>query len=339
MKLRPPGLGRVLAPGLRAMQSPLPRLVLTLLLVAVLGGCASLTPYSELRASLPAENLIEAGGQWVYVEDRAPVPAAPGTEAVVFLHGFGASSYSWRKVVVRLGGYRTVAFDLHGFGYTERPPGIAPYTSAGQVALIRDVLDRLDVDRAHLVGHSYGGALAMAFAERYPERLLSLVLVDPAHPDYPQLRRRRVAAWRPLTELYVRVWALRPELVGRALRSSIADDALVTPELVDAYLERLRVEGTPRAYYGITVPTPPDGPPVDLSGIEVPTLVVWGAEDTVIPIAIGRSASADLPCHRFVALEGAGHMPMEERPAELAAAIRKFLARPTAVCTAVSEAP
>lgn len=106
----------------------------------------------------------------------------------------------------------------------------------------------------------------------------------------------------------------------------------MTPELVAGYFERLRVEGAPRAYYGVTVPTPAEDDAVELAEIEVPTLVVWGEEDPLIPLERGRSASAELPCHRFVTLPGVGHMPMEERPAELAEALRAFLARPGAVC-------
>lgn len=307
-------------------------LLLTLLLTLALAGCTALTPYSEVRSTLPPERLIEVGGQWVYVEDRAPEQAVSSTEAVVFIHGFGGSSYSWRKVVERLPGYRTVAFDLRGFGYTERPPGVAPYTRTGQVELVRDLLDRLGLERAHVVGHSYGGALALAFTEEYPERILSLGLVDPAPPDYPQMRRKRIAAVRPLTELYIRVWALRPKLVGRALRNAIADDDLVTPELVEEYFQRLRVEGAPRAYYGVTAPTPPEDDPVELAEIAVPTLVVWGEEDTLIPVELGRSASREIPCHRFVTVPGAGHMPMEERPDEVVAALRSFLAHPGDIC-------
>lgn len=295
-----------------------------------LAGCVSLTPYDRIRAALPPDELIDVEGHPVYVEDRGPEAAQP----VVLLHGFGASSYSWRRVAEELAGYRVIALDLRGFGFSERPAGLAYYTRHGQVEMVRAVLDRLGVERANLVGHSYGGAVALTLADRYPDRLRSLALVDPAHPSYTQRRRKVVASWRPLLDLYLRVIALRPWMVRRVLRDAVADDALVTPDLVHAYLRRLRVEGVVRAYRGLTAPVPEsqEGPPVDLSAIALPTLVVWGEEDRLIAIEDGRRASEDLPCHRFVALPGVGHMAMEEAPQRLAAELRRFLERPSAVC-------
>lgn len=307
-------------------------------LLVLLGGCVPLRPYSEVVAGVAPEALVQAAGQIVYVEDR-PAEAAAGdtAEAVVFLHGFGASSYSWRRVTDLLPGYRTVALDLRGFGYTERPPGIDPYTREGQIGLVLAVMTELGIERAHLVGHSYGGALATALAVAHPDRLHSLTLVDAAHPDYPVRRRTKLASVRPLTELFIRVRALRPTLIRRALERSIADDALVTDELVHAYAERLAIEHAPRAYYGITAPTGEPEASVDLADVELPTLVLWGEEDRLIEIEDGRRAVSVVPCHRFVAVPGAGHLPMEERPDDLARALREFLARPAAVCDAVGS--
>lgn len=315
----------------RRPRTPLRALALLLTLVAgSAAGCVTLTPYDELRADLPAAHFVRIDGHQVHVVDRGPRAGEP----VVFVHGFGASSYSWRHVTADLPGYRTIALDLRGFGYTERPTGIAPYTREGQVELLRDVLDRLALDRVHLVGHSYGGAIALTFATVHPERLLSLVAIDSARPDYPQIRRRQIARLRPLTELYIRSWALRRRTVQNALESSIWDDSLVTRELVDAYLDRLRVEGAPRAYFGVTAPAPEPETEVQLAGIETPVLVVWGAEDRLIPVAEGRKATEKIPCHRFVVFPETGHMPMEERPETLAAALRDFFRAPGAVCDA-----
>lgn len=315
-------------------------LLLPLLVAASVAssGCVALTPYEEARSAVPPDRFVRADGQEVYVLDRPAVAASAGdagaAETVVFLHGFGASSYSWRDVTERLPDYRTVALDLRGFGYTERPPGIEPYTRDGQVELVLGVMDRLGVERAHVVGHSYGGALATALAVHHPERVLSLSLVDAAHPDYPQLRRTKLAALRPLTELFIRVRALRPALIRRALENSIADDSLVTPALVDAYLDRLKIEFAPRAYYGITAPAPEPERGVDLADVSVPTLAVWGEEDTLVTVEDGRRATSLIACHRFVSLPGVGHMPMEESPEALADHLRAFLADPAAACEA-----
>lgn len=316
-----------------AAHTPLPRAALLALLGlaagAGLSGCVALTPYAEVVERLPPGELLEVAGHRVHVIDRGPRGAPP----VVLVHGFGASAYSWRKVTAELPELRTVALDLHGFGYTERPPGLAPYTRRGQVELVRGVLDRLGLDRVHLVGHSYGGAIALAFAARYPERLLSLTAVDSARPDYPQDRRRAIAGLRPVTGLYIRSWALRRASVRRALEHSVRDDSLVTPELVDAYLERLRIEGASRAYQGVTAPAQEAEEEVRLEEIELPVLVIWGAEDPLISLDKGRRAAERLPCHRFVILPETGHLPMEERPEAVAEALRGFVRHPGAACS------
>lgn len=314
----------------------LPLAAVLLLAAALLTGCVSFTPYAVVREALPPASLLEIGGHLVHVVDRGP---REGAEAVVFVHGFGASAYSWRKVTPELVGYRTIALDLNGFGYTERPHGLEPYTRDGQVELIRGVLDRLGLQRVHLVGHSYGGAIVLTFADRYPERLRSLTVIDSARPDYPETRRRTIARWRPALDLYLRLWALHYRSIRKALEHSVWDDSLVTPNLVEAYLERLRIEGAARAYYGVTAPAPEPREMVRLDRLEMPILVLWGVEDPLIPIAKGRHATAQVPCHRFVAIPDSGHLPMEEQPEAVVRALKSFLADPQAVCNEHMAAP
>ena len=210
-----------------------------------------------------------------------------------------------------------IALDLSGFGFTERPKDPSRYTRDSQVALILGVLDALKIERAHLVGHSYGGALSLRLAARHPERLKSLLLVDSAAPTYPNDRRRRLAGWRWLDSLVVRGLALRPSGVRRALEGSVYDDSQITQEMVDAYLDRVRIEGVIDAYYGLTAPehkVGEKGEEIDLAQIAVPTLVLWGRQDELIPVADGEKAADRIPGARFEVLEETGHMPMEERP-------------------------
>jgi pimeloyl-ACP methyl ester carboxylesterase len=249
------------------------------------------------------------------------------TDAVVLLHGFGASSYSWRKVMPGLAkSYRVLAPDFYGFGYTQRPTDRAKYTREGQAAMVLGLLDALGIQRAHFVGNSYGGAITLWIASRHPERVRSMVLVDSAAPTYPDDRRSRLAT-RPFGGLFLRLVALRPGAVRRALEHSVYDDSIVTPEMVREYYDRLRIEGLATAYYGLTAPIPGPRPRVELAEIDIPALVIWGTEDQLIPVADGRAAAARLPRGEFVALEKTGHLPMEERPEELLRLMKDFLAR------------
>jgi len=300
----------------------------SLLLVSLLlaGGCVSLVPYEQLIAGVPPERLLSLDGIRVYVEDRG------AGEAVLLVHGFGGSSYSWREVARELAtDFRVVTVDLAGFGLTERPRRKRDYSRFAQGERLIGALDALGIERAHLVGHSYGGSISVALAVRRPERFLSLTLVNSAAPDYPRLRRSPGAALRPLTHLFVRVRSLRRANIEAGLRRSAADGSIVTDELVDQYWRRLAVEGSPRAFWGLTTPlTDPQGS-VSTSDLRLPTLLIWGEEDVLIPAAGARRSSTQIPASRFVLLPAAGHAPMEDKPRELALLMRRFFSAGLAV--------
>ncbi len=289
-------------------------------LLALASGCVSLTPYETLIADLPAERLLTLDGRRVYAEDQGR------GEPVVLIHGFGASSYAWRHVSAELArDYRVVAIDLAGFGFTQRPPTKASYSGFAQGELVLAVMDRLGIERAHLIGHSYGGSVSAALAARRPDRFLSLALVNSAAPGYPQARRSALAGFLPLTSFVVRTHSLRRANVGARLKRSTADDSVITEEVVDEYWRRLKVEGAPRAFWGLTAPLEDPHQPVELEELSLPTLILWGVEDELIDADFGRRAAARIPTSRFVPIEEAGHLPMEERPARLTQLLSAFL--------------
>jgi pimeloyl-ACP methyl ester carboxylesterase len=188
------------------------------------------------------------------------------------------------------------------------------------------VLDILGLDRADVAGHSYGGGIALWLAARHPERVRSLVLVDSTLPSYTAERRRGVARSRVAVAAFLRGVALRRGFIRSALERSFSDHALVTDELVGAYLARLRVEGAVDAYRGLTLPSKVPRPEVDLTSVAQPTLIVWGADDELLPVRWGERAAGKMPGARLVVLERCGHIPMEERPEEFIAAVAPFLA-------------
>ena len=277
-------------------------------------------PWSAVRASLPAAELLDVGGQAVHVEQSG------AGEPIVLLHGFGESTYSWRLVAPELASrHRVIAIDLNGFGYTERLRDPAAYTIDGQMRLVLGVLDRLGVERAHFVGHSYGGGLTLWIAAHHPERVRSMALVDSTLPRYSATRRSRAANLRPLTYVYLRTVAMRPGYVQKSLRASYGDDALATAEVSRAYLDRLRIEGIDDAYYGLMAKNGAPSPEVDLATIRAPALVVWGRDDELTSVANGERFAAGLPDARLAVIPDCGHSPMEERPRELLAELLPFL--------------
>lgn len=300
------------------MSRPLLRFALALLLA---GGCVSLRPFAEIVATVPADEWVEVDGR------RAHVVIRGSGFPLLLLHGFGASTLLWEEVTPGLARHRqTVAIDLHGFGWTERPRQTEAYTLAGQERLVLAVADRLGFAEFDLAGHSYGGAIALFLAARHPERVRSLLLVDNALPSYGVLRRSWLYASRGVSRLFVRTLGLRKGRIERGLRASYADESKVTDAQIRAYLDRLRVEGVEDAFYGLSAPidSPPDE--VDLTTIRQPTLVVWGAEDRLITPEEARRDAKKLPDSCFVELPSCGHMPMAECPAEFLAAVEPFFA-------------
>ncbi len=265
---------------------------------------------------------MQVDGRLVYTEQTGQ------GEPVVLIHGFGASSYSWRKVMPGLADqYRVVALDLFGFGWTERSENGRSFTRDDQVELVLGVMDALGIDRAHIVGHSYGGSITMALAADHPERVKSMVLVDSAAVDYPMLRRKWFSRVSLFNWIYVRGLALRTGTAERVFERAYYDEALVTEELVEAYLDRLRLEGAARGYRSLSRPLPASQWPREIryQDLEIPTLVLWGAQDQVVGPEVGSFHCGLVPDCRFVAIEGAGHSPMEERPAEFVEEVTTFL--------------
>ena len=295
---------------------------LLLTLLVSLAGCSHLVPYSQVRRTLPATSFLEFAGQDVHVE------VAGQGEPVLLIHGFGGSTFSWRQTLPALANdHRVIALDLFGFGYTERPKRLEHYSREGQIELILGVLDRLGVREAHVIGHSYGGGLAMTLAAEHPERVRSLVLVDSTAPNWAISRRRNLAELSPLTWLFVRGYALRPAMVRKALERSWYDDTQVTDQVVNEYLKRLQIEGAAHAYRGLTVPLGNEGEQrqVFVQDLTQPTLVIWGADDALIPAEDGKLAASQMQDSRFVEFSDCGHSPMEEHPEAFVAVVRDFL--------------
>ncbi|HLE82821.1 MAG TPA: alpha/beta fold hydrolase, partial [Thermoanaerobaculia bacterium] len=284
------------------------------------GAWCSLRPFAEIRGSHPDEKFVEVEGRELYVEQ------AGAGEPVVLLHGFCCSSFSWRHVLPGLAErFRVIAPDLPGFGYSKRPAEPGAYGFPGLERAVLGLLDYLGLESCHLVGHSFGGALALWLAERHPDRVRSLTLVATALPELTMEKRQGWARYRLLNHLLLRSRLLHPSLVRKALMASWHDAGRVTPELVAAYRERLLVEGLEDAYFGFLAPIDEPPPAVALEAIEAPVLIVWGDDDRVIPLERAIAHLPRLRRSRFVVLERCGHLPMEEQTEAFLREILPFL--------------
>lgn len=245
--------------------------------------------------------------------------------AVVLLHGFASSIVTWRETIPALARtHDVVAVDFPGFGGSDIRPGLPP---SAYPHLVLGLLDRLSIPRASLVGNSLGGGVAVVMAARSPERVDRLVLIDSvgfnlAPADRPLILR--VAGTKTAARL-IEALPVRRALVEAALHQVFHDDRLVTPERVDEYVAPLLRPGAVASAQALLASGDDMGIAERVSRVRVPTLVIWGREDRWVPVAQADRFLAAVPGSRKVVIEGCGHVPQEERPAEVAALLEEFL--------------
>jgi pimeloyl-ACP methyl ester carboxylesterase len=285
------------------------------------GACAPLTSFERVREKVPAAEFVQVHGQCVHFERSGSGPT------LVLLHGFGGSTYSWHAVTPALAApFDVIAIDLNGFGYTQRPDESSAYTLDAQVELVEGVCAALGVGAAHVVGHSYGGGVALLLAERHPERVASIVLVDGGWTGSATVRGGTVPrCLRPLFLTMFKAFFLNAGTVRNALLEAVHDDSVVTTELVAEYLKRLRVDGLDAAFHGLNAAAEHGFPAIDLEQVTQATLILWGEEDRVITIEAAELLLEALPQARLVRFPETGHLLMEEQPERLVDEVTGFV--------------
>lgn len=263
---------------------------------------------------------------------RGGLPPGPATQTFVLVHGYGASTFTWRRWVPELERRgHVVQVDLLGCGASPAPP-TGPYDPEGQAGLLLERLRslRLTEHPVTLVGHSLGGGISLFTAlelERAGTPLRRLVVVAGAAyaqpmPPFVTLARYRALA---LTALQAIPSAF---LVRQVLRSIVFDPAVVTDELVRGYAGPLDRPGAPRALLETARRIePPDLPALTrrYPTLATPTLLLWGRHDRVVPPWVGHRLARTLPAARLHLLDRCGHLPQDERPEDALKALASFL--------------
>jgi pimeloyl-ACP methyl ester carboxylesterase len=302
-----------------------------------LAGAPMLLPETTSADRLPRRELARPSSRFLAldgIEVHHEVHGPDDGPTLILSHHFYGSTPVWDRLVPLLADdHRVVTWDRPGFGLTERPMRETradnPYTRAAAARLGWSLLDALGVRETVLVGASAGGTNVLEMYAQAPERVRALVLLAPAITGDvgapPQLRA--LLNTRPLRRIAPRaVERLAGEVTRARSTRSWADPSRATDEDLAPYRDLLRVEGWSRGLWEVmTAEPPPDLRPV-LRSITVPTLVVTGAQDRTIAPRWGRWVAATVPGGRFALLPDCGHVPHQERPTELAAIVRPFLA-------------
>ena len=296
-------------------------------------------------ADASAESLLATGAapsaRVVTVEGRRTVIAEAGSAVdptLVLIHGFGGSTFGWRHVVEPLAasGWHVVALDLPGFGLAEKGWGQA-YDHKSQAAFVLSVMDQLNISDAVIAGHSMGGNVVSWVAALAPERIRALALIDAA--IVPPTATTSSAAstalslppLRRATRILIRS-AFTEATFGALLGSAFAVKSAATPETIRGYAAASQLEEWDLALLGIIRDAGANALPesiaaiVDRAGAPIPTLILWGSEDSWVPITAGEALRVALPNATYVVLPGLGHVPFEEDPAAFTIALQEWLA-------------
>ena len=248
------------------------------------------------------------------------VAGSADAPVVLFLHGIGGNRSNWRGQLAAVGQrYRAVAWDARGYGGSDDGDALV-FTDFADDAV--RVLDHLGAQRAHIVGLSMGGRIALDLWRRYPARVATLTLADTSAGSKETQAPEKVEAFlaarrKPLLE--GRTTAdIAPGVAATLAGPNIAPETMA--ELV-ASLSALRAEPYLRTLEAVTRFT--DFP--DFASIDVPTLVIVGSEDRVAPPSVARAMADAIPHARYVELPGAGHISNLEAPDTFNTALLDFL--------------
>ena len=238
-----------------------------------------------------------------------------GAESAILIHGFGGDLNTWMFNHEDLAsGHSVYALDLPGHGRSSKQVGDG--TLAGFAEVLDGFMDAIGVSKAHLVGHSMGGAIAAMFALNHPERCLSLTLIASAGLG-PEIDGEYIRGF---------VSAKRRNELKPQLEKLFADSRLITRQLLDDTLKYKRLDGVEAALRTIATQfCPSDRQTVILReqiiGLKMPVLVLWGSEDRIIPV----SQAMNMPQHvRAELLPGYGHMVHMEAASKVNSAILSF---------------
>jgi pimeloyl-ACP methyl ester carboxylesterase len=310
--------------------------LLALVAVLVLALLVLRTPDTDpaaMRAKYggpPSQFVAIGGGVTVHLRDEGPRDAP----AIILLHGSNADLHTWDAWSAALKAkYRVIRFDQVGHGLTGPDPA-EDYSTANYVADIGEVADRLGLTTFILGGNSMGAKHALAYAIAHPARVSALVLVDGSGGPMLKLNAKdededsgnigfTIARMPGVNRLAEQITPR--SLIAQSLTETVAVKSIVTEAMIDRYWELLRYPGNRRATLTrFTQPYDPL-PEAAIARVTIPTLILWGQEDRIIPVEAGHWLAKTLPNNTLVTYPGIGHLPHEEAAAATLASLDAWL--------------
>jgi pimeloyl-ACP methyl ester carboxylesterase len=286
-------------------------------------------PRGDLEAKYgtpPSQYLMLPDGARAHVRDQGPRDAP----VLVLVHGSNASLFTWVPWVERLDdSFRVVTLDMPGHGLTGAVPN-GDYSQEGMVTFTREVADKLHLGQFAIGGNSMGGAIAARFAEDYPGRVTKLILVDAAGMPAKQGEKIPLAFKIARTPVINRMmlYITPRSIVTEGLNDAIVHKEIITDRMIDTYWDFARMEGTRAATLKrFSLPWNHDVQR-DIGKIKAPTLILWGAQDNLIPVQAAHEYARAIAGSKLIVYPATGHIPQEEVADRSATDVRSFLTAP-----------
>ena len=300
------------------------RAVLGLAVLALMLGLRGLSAEDGIQGPFARLGPADAPVNLYYEEHGKGAP-------ILLIHGFGASSFTWRHMIPELAKtYRVITVDLKGFGQSDKPFD-ERYSALDQAELIAQLIEDKDLRDLTIVGHSFGGGVALRLAiaanHRLGGRIARLVLLDSiAYPQQIPMAFRLLDM--PLVS-QVGVRMVPPSVQTRvALQIAYFDDSKIDEETVEIYSAPLKTAAGKHAIIHSArqiVPEDIDQLPDLYKTITLPTLILWCDHDRIVPLEVGIKLRRTLPNSTLRLVEGCGHMPQEEQPNPTLSLLKGFI--------------
>jgi pimeloyl-ACP methyl ester carboxylesterase len=246
---------------------------------------------------------------------------------VILLHGAPLSLLTWRNNISELSTYLDViALDMKGFGRSSKPAGT--YSPESHARFVVQLMDKLKLSRVSLVGSSYGCAVALTLANKVPERVDRLGLINSV--GFPGGRHSieqllRINVLRKVLEPTLRSEMFGKRIFAAGLRRSYKDRKRVTPDLIDSYFQLLRCESGERSFLATLEEFDESQLAAIIPSVTHETLVIWGAKDHILPVANAQRFQKEMRQARVEILADCGHLPHEENPERVNSLIIQLL--------------
>jgi len=282
----------------------------------------------ELKArwALSPSQFVEIAGMQVHLRDEGP---REDSTPIVLLHGTSSSLHTWDGWVNALKDeHRVIRFDMPAFGLTGPSPD-NNYTIENYSRIVVAVLDNLQIDHCVLAGNSLGGYVAWATAVLHPGRVERLILIDASGYPY-QAQSVPIGFKMPRIPVLNRLMeeVLPRGIVESSVKNVYGNPSLVTPELIDRYFDLTTRAGNRQALVERFRQTQPGSLAKFVPELKLPTLILWGGRDRLIPPDIGDRFHKEIVGSKLVRFNELGHVPQEEDPTRTVTALKEFLAQP-----------